>query len=150
MNWTRLKIWATITHDHELKISKNMSQIHELNWTERKWSAISFIFSHLCTTHACARTYVLIWANKLDLRILSIFICIFNWIFWRESVKKGRKIYQIEYRRELCTTMVQLVSQSSECSWYFYKRGYDTRGLLFRRQLLILWGRFLLYKPPEI
>ena len=58
MNWTGPKIWATITHDHELKISKNMSQIHELNWTERKWSAISFIFSHLCTTHACARTYV--------------------------------------------------------------------------------------------
>ena len=49
MNWTGPKIWATITHDHELKISKNMSQIHELNWTERKWSAISFIFSHLCT-----------------------------------------------------------------------------------------------------
>ena len=47
MNWTKPKIWATITHNHELKISKNMSQIHELNWTERKWSAISFIFSHL-------------------------------------------------------------------------------------------------------
>ena len=51
MNWTGPKIWATITHDHELKISKNMSQIHELNWTERKWSAISFIFSHLWTKH---------------------------------------------------------------------------------------------------
>ena len=48
MNWTRPKIWATITHVRELKISQNMSQIHELNWTERKWSAISFIFSHLC------------------------------------------------------------------------------------------------------
>ena len=34
MNWTGPKIWATITHNHELKISKNMSQIHELNWTE--------------------------------------------------------------------------------------------------------------------
>ena len=50
LKWTELgsKIWATITHDHELKISKNMSQIHELNWTELKWSPISFIFSHLC------------------------------------------------------------------------------------------------------
>ena len=34
MNWTRPKIWATITHVRELKISQNMSQIHELNWTE--------------------------------------------------------------------------------------------------------------------
>ena len=48
MNVNEAKLWATFTHVRELKISKNMSQIHELNWTERKWTAFSFIFFHLC------------------------------------------------------------------------------------------------------
>ena len=39
-----------LSHDHSRSFQgiKNMSQIHELNWTEREWTAFSFIFFHLC------------------------------------------------------------------------------------------------------
>ena len=65
LKWTELgqKIWATITHDHELKICKNMSQIHELNWTERRWSAISFIISYLWTEADVVRNVFLIFIH---------------------------------------------------------------------------------------
>ena len=52
MNWTGPKIWATITHDHELKISKNISQIHELNWTEMIGDLVHF-FPSLSLCNAC-------------------------------------------------------------------------------------------------
>ena len=39
-----------LSHDHSRSFQgiKNMSQIHEQNWTEREWTAFSFIFFHLC------------------------------------------------------------------------------------------------------
>ena len=45
MNWTWPKIWAIITHVCELKISQNMSQIHELNWTEMIGNLVYFFLS---------------------------------------------------------------------------------------------------------
>ena len=42
-----------LSHDHSRSFQgiKNMSQIHELNWTEREWTPFSFIFFHLCNCH---------------------------------------------------------------------------------------------------
>ena len=64
---------------------------------QKNWTNLCFHekFPQTEVDYTRVRAYLRIWANKLDLRILSIFICIFNWIFWRESVKKEEKFTKL-------------------------------------------------------